>query len=44
MVTVTVIILVLIWSELERSRVGRAWVAIRDDEDAAEDQACRRSS
>jgi branched-chain amino acid transport system permease protein len=37
MVTVTVIILVLILvGNLERSRVGRAWVAIRDDEDAAE--------
>jgi branched-chain amino acid transport system permease protein len=37
MVTVTVIIIVLIFvGNLERSRVGRAWVAIRDDEDAAE--------
>ncbi|HEY8373068.1 MAG TPA: branched-chain amino acid ABC transporter permease [Pseudonocardiaceae bacterium] len=35
--TVTVIILVLILvGNLERSRVGRAWVAIREDEDAAE--------
>ncbi|ASO19633.1 branched-chain amino acid transport system permease protein [Actinoalloteichus hoggarensis] len=35
--TVTAIILVLILvGNLERSRVGRAWVAIREDEDAAE--------
>jgi branched-chain amino acid transport system permease protein len=35
--TVTVIILVLMFvGNLERSRVGRAWVAIREDEDAAE--------
>jgi branched-chain amino acid transport system permease protein len=35
--TVTVIIVVLILvGNLERSRVGRAWVAIREDEDAAE--------
>jgi branched-chain amino acid transport system permease protein len=35
--TVTVIIVVLIFvGNLERSRVGRAWVAIREDEDAAE--------
>ncbi|ASR37176.1 branched-chain amino acid ABC transporter [Prauserella marina] len=34
--TVTVIIVVLLLvGNLERSRVGRAWVAIRDDEDAA---------
>ncbi|WP_153033851.1 branched-chain amino acid ABC transporter permease [Amycolatopsis sp. YIM 10] len=34
--TVTVIILVLfLVGNLERSRVGRAWIAIRDDEDAA---------
>jgi len=34
---VAVIIIVLILAgNLERSRVGRAWVAIRDDEDAAE--------
>ncbi|WP_326836837.1 branched-chain amino acid ABC transporter permease [Amycolatopsis rhabdoformis] len=34
---VTLIILVLfLVGNLERSRVGRAWVAIRDDEDAAE--------
>lgn len=35
--TVTVIIIVLLLAgNLERSRVGRAWVAIREDEDAAE--------
>ena len=35
--TVTVIIIVLMFvGNLERSRVGRAWVAIREDEDAAE--------
>ncbi|HEY3632061.1 MAG TPA: branched-chain amino acid ABC transporter permease [Jatrophihabitantaceae bacterium] len=35
--TIGVIIVVLILvGNLERSRVGRAWVAIRDDEDAAE--------
>jgi branched-chain amino acid transport system permease protein len=35
--TVTVIIIVLMLvGNLERSRVGRAWVAIREDEDAAE--------
>ncbi|GAA4552484.1 branched-chain amino acid ABC transporter permease [Amycolatopsis samaneae] len=35
--TVTVIIAVLLLvGNLERSRVGRAWVAIREDEDAAE--------
>ncbi|MBK1788486.1 branched-chain amino acid ABC transporter permease [Prauserella cavernicola] len=34
--TVTIIILVLMLvGNLERSRVGRSWVAIRDDEDAA---------
>jgi len=34
---VAVIIVILILAgNLERSRVGRAWVAIRDDEDAAE--------
>ncbi|GAA3582063.1 branched-chain amino acid ABC transporter permease [Amycolatopsis ultiminotia] len=34
---VTVIIIILfVVGNLERSRVGRAWVAIRDDEDAAE--------
>ncbi|WP_086819152.1 branched-chain amino acid ABC transporter permease [Allokutzneria sp. NRRL B-24872] len=34
---VTVIIIILIFvGNLERSRVGRAWVAIREDEDAAE--------
>jgi branched-chain amino acid transport system permease protein len=34
---VTIIILILfLVGNLERSRVGRAWVAIRDDEDAAE--------
>ncbi|MBL1077945.1 branched-chain amino acid ABC transporter permease [Nocardia sp. 2] len=31
-----VIIVLLIVGNLERSRVGRAWVAIREDEDAAE--------
>lgn len=35
--TVTLIIVVLLFvGNLERSRVGRAWVAIREDEDAAE--------
>ncbi|MFF5987668.1 branched-chain amino acid ABC transporter permease [Prauserella flavalba] len=34
--TVTIIILILVLvGNLERSRVGRSWVAIRDDEDAA---------
>lgn len=33
---VMVIIVLLIVGNLERSRVGRAWVAIREDEDAAE--------
>ena len=35
--TVTIIICVLmLLTNLERSRVGRAWIAIREDEDAAE--------
>ena len=35
--TVTIIILVMmLLTNLERSRVGRAWIAIREDEDAAE--------
>ena len=35
--TLTVIIIVLLLvGNLERSRVGRAWIAIREDEDAAE--------
>jgi branched-chain amino acid transport system permease protein len=35
--TVTLIIIVLLFiGNLERSRVGRAWVAIREDEDAAQ--------
>lgn len=35
--TVTIIIVVLLLvGNLERSRVGRAWIAIREDEDAAE--------
>ncbi|GAB3121612.1 branched-chain amino acid ABC transporter permease [Glaciibacter psychrotolerans] len=35
--TLTIIIIVLIFvGNLERSRVGRSWVAIREDEDAAE--------
>ncbi|GEL24752.1 high-affinity branched-chain amino acid ABC transporter (LivM) [Pseudonocardia sulfidoxydans NBRC 16205] len=34
-VTITIAILFLV-GNLERSRVGRAWVAIREDEDAAE--------
>ena len=35
--TVTVIIIVLLLvGNMERSRVGRAWIAIREDEDAAE--------
>jgi branched-chain amino acid transport system permease protein len=33
---VLVIIVLLIVGNLERSRVGRAWIAIREDEDAAE--------
>lgn len=33
---VLVLIVLVIVGNLERSRVGRAWVAIRDDEDAAE--------
>ena len=33
---VLVAIVLLIVGNLERSRVGRAWVAIREDEDAAE--------
>ena len=33
---VLVIIVLLIIGNLERSRVGRAWVAVREDEDAAE--------
>ncbi|MDF0528671.1 branched-chain amino acid ABC transporter permease [Tsukamurella sp. 8F] len=33
---VLVIVVLLFVGNLERSRVGRAWVAIRDDEDAAE--------
>lgn len=37
MMTVVIIVLVMILlGNLERSRVGRAWVAIREDEDAAE--------
>jgi branched-chain amino acid transport system permease protein len=35
--TITIIIIVLLLvGNLERSRVGRAWIAIREDEDAAE--------
>jgi branched-chain amino acid transport system permease protein len=34
-VTITIVILLLV-GNLERSRVGRAWVAIREDEDAAQ--------
>jgi branched-chain amino acid transport system permease protein len=34
-VTIIVVILMLV-GNLERSRVGRAWIAIREDEDAAE--------
>ncbi|WP_084478607.1 branched-chain amino acid ABC transporter permease [Nocardia jejuensis] len=33
---VMVIVVLLVVGNLERSRVGRAWVAIREDEDAAE--------
>ncbi|MFD8250085.1 branched-chain amino acid ABC transporter permease [Nocardia sp. NPDC059691] len=33
---VLVVIVLLVVGNLERSRVGRAWVAIREDEDAAE--------
>ncbi|MDM7830125.1 branched-chain amino acid ABC transporter permease [Cellulomonas edaphi] len=33
---VLIIVVLLIVGNLERSRVGRAWVAIREDEDAAE--------
>ena len=42
----TLIILVVFGvRNLDHSRVGRAWVAIREDEDAAADRwACRRSS
>jgi branched-chain amino acid transport system permease protein len=37
MLTVAVIILVMVLlGNIERSRVGRAWIAIREDEDAAE--------
>ncbi|TWE12616.1 branched-chain amino acid ABC transporter permease [Rudaeicoccus suwonensis] len=37
MLTVAIIIVVmLLLGNLERSRVGRAWIAIREDEDAAE--------
>jgi branched-chain amino acid transport system permease protein len=35
MVTVIIVVLILV-GNLERSRVGRAWVAIREDEDVAE--------
>ena len=31
-----IIIVLLLVGNLERSRVGRAWIAIREDEDAAE--------
>lgn len=34
-VTITIVILLMV-GNLERSRVGRAWVAIREDEDAAQ--------
>jgi branched-chain amino acid transport system permease protein len=35
--TITIIIVILLFvGNLERSRVGRAWVAIREDEDAAQ--------
>ncbi|MEJ8278030.1 branched-chain amino acid ABC transporter permease [Pseudonocardia spirodelae] len=34
-VTITIVVLVLV-GNLERSRVGRAWIAIREDEDAAQ--------
>ncbi|MFC4123377.1 branched-chain amino acid ABC transporter permease [Nocardia rhizosphaerae] len=34
--TILVVVVLLIIGNLERSRVGRAWVAIREDEDAAE--------
>ncbi|RDI65456.1 branched-chain amino acid ABC transporter permease [Nocardia pseudobrasiliensis] len=33
---ILIIVMLLIVGNLERSRVGRAWVAIREDEDAAE--------
>jgi branched-chain amino acid transport system permease protein len=33
---VLIVVILLLVGNLERSRVGRAWVAIRDDEDAAE--------
>ena len=36
LVVTLIIILLLFVGNLERSRVGRAWVAIREDEDAAE--------
>ena len=33
---ILIVVLLLLVGNLERSRVGRAWVAIREDEDAAE--------
>jgi branched-chain amino acid transport system permease protein len=36
LVLTVIIIILLLVGNLERSRVGRAWVAIREDEDAAE--------
>jgi branched-chain amino acid transport system permease protein len=34
-VLVAIILVILVYKALEHSRVGRAWVAIREDEDAA---------
>lgn len=36
MTVVIIVIVMLLLGNLERSRVGRAWIAIREDEDAAE--------
>ena len=36
LIVTLIIVLLLFMGNLERSRVGRAWVAIRDDEDAAQ--------
>jgi branched-chain amino acid transport system permease protein len=36
LVLVTIVLVVIFSKRLERSRVGRAWAAIREDEDAAE--------
>lgn len=36
LILTVIIVLMLLLGNLERSRVGRAWIAIREDEDAAE--------